>query len=410
MTIDNTSAVHNMAEVHKIANYFSGNHRVKQRKDFTFKDKQYQTAKIVLQSIKTVVDFHSSYIAGNPVTINGDTDKLKALNMIYKKGAYNNTDYLIASNLYTYGNAYEYVYRDNDGIIRSKIIRAEDGFPIYDANGSYIKFIEQWVDTVQNVTHSIIYYPKLVQEYINDTLVNEYRNTTGLPIHYTNGNMDLSGFFGVPITDDLIPIMDEIEMLLSKMSDSVGTLSLNPLGVATGDRVDSSVDTDVTGAVLNIEAGGDFKWATAELDTAAIGKILDNLISQYYTIAQVPSVLYGQSNIANVSEVSLKLLFNCADNLAKKTAFNMLIGFEKRLEYIGGLMGMDFSDIDISFNYNRPTDNSAIIDDIQKQRDMGIMSRETAMKCSPYITNVEKEIKNLDISSNLDEINTSTGQ
>jgi SPP1 family phage portal protein len=412
LNIDNTPALHNNAEVMKIANYISGNHKVKQRKDFVFKDKQYTTAKIILQSIKTVIDFHSSYLCGNPVTLNGEKDKLQALNAIYRKGAYNNVDYLIANNLYTFGNAFEYVYRDTDGVIKSKIIRAQDSFPIYDANGLYTKFVEKWVDTVNNITHSIVYYPKTVQEFVDDTLVNEYRNTTGLPIHYTNGNMDLSGFFGVPLTDDLIPIQDEIEALLSKMSDSVGTLSLNPIGVSSGDRVDANVDTDVSGPILNIESGGTFSWATAQLDTPAISKILDNLINQYYTVAQVPSVLYGQSNVANVSEVSLKLLFNGADNLAKKTRNQMLLGFAKRLEYIGALMGMDFSDIDIAFNFNRPTDNSAVVDDLQKQITMGIMSKETAMKCSPYIVDVQKEVKNLESvdnsSTNLNSYKTVT--
>ena len=395
MNIDNTPALHNIAVANRIKNYVEGQHKVLQRKDFVFKNEKFTTAKIVLQSIKSVVDFHSSYICGNPITINGDKPEVKMLNTIYKKGLYNKTDYDIAKNIYTYGNAYEYVYKDKNGIVRSKIIRAEDSFPIYDDSGEYVSFIEKWIDTVDNTEHDIVYLPDEVIEYKGNIEIARYRNTTGLPIHYTSGNMDTSGFFGVSVVSDLMPIMDEIEALLSKMSDSVGALSLNPLGVSIGDKVQSNVDTDVTGAVLNIEAGGDFKWATAELDTPAISKILDNMLSQFYTIAQVPSVLYGQSNISNVSEVSLKLLFNCADNMAKRTAFNMQDGFDKRLYYISKLMGMNFDSIEISFNYNRPIDNSSLINDIQKQIEMGIMSKETAMKISPYINDVEKEFKRI---------------
>lgn len=395
MNIDNTPALHNIAVANRIKNYVEGQHKVLQRKDFVFKNEKFTTAKIVLQSIKSVVDFHSSYICGNPITINGDKPEVKMLNTIYKKGLYNKTDYDIAKNIYTYGNAYEYVCKDKNGIVRSKIIRAEDSFPIYDDSGEYVSFIEKWIDTVDNTEHDIVYLPDEVIEYKGNIEIARYRNTTGLPIHYTSGNMDASGFFGVSVVSDLMPIMDEIETLLSKMSDSVGALSLNPLGVSIGDKVQSNVDTDVTGAVLNIEAGGDFKWATAELDTPAISKILDNMLSQFYTIAQVPSVLYGQSNISNVSEVSLKLLFNCADNMAKRTAFNMQDGFDKRLYYISKLMGMNFDSIEISFNYNRPIDNNSLINDIQKQIEMGIMSKETAMKISPYINDVEKESKRI---------------
>ena len=393
MNIDNMPALHNIVQVKAIKNYMEGQHNVLQRQDFVFKNQTFKTAKIVLQSIKPFLDFHSSYVCGNPVTISGEIGQVKAINAIYKKGAYNKIDYDIAKNLYTYGNAYEYVYRDKKGVIRSKLIRAEDGYPIYDSYGEYVEFIEQWTDLVTNVEHTIVYTPNEVIELDGGIPINTYNNTTGLPIHYTSGNMDRSGLFGVGLTTDLIPIMNEIEALLSKMMDSVSTLSLNPLGVSIGDRVDSSVNTDVTGAVLNIESGGDFKWATATLDNQAITTIMNNLLNQFYVVAQVPSILYGQSNVANVSEVSLELLFNSAGNLSKKTSFGLLEGFYKRIEYISKLMGITLGDISFNFNYNRPTDNTAVVDDIIKQVNAGIMSKETAMRVSPYVIDVEEESK-----------------
>lgn len=393
MQIDNIPAMNNIARVNEIKNYMDGIHKIKERKDFEFKGEKFTTAKIVLQSIKSIVDFHASYILGNPVTLNGDSEQLKLIMSIYKKAFYNSCDYQIAKDIYTYGNAYEYVYKDEDGVVKSKIIRPEYAYPIYDDGGQYVQFIEYMIDNSNNVEYKTVYDTDKVSEYVNGTLTGEYNNPTGLPIHYTCGDLDRSGYFGASIVNDLIPIIDEIEGLLSKMSDSVSTLSLNPLGVSVGDRVDASVDADITGAVLNIESGGEYKWATAQLDTPAISVILDNLLNQFFTIAQVPSVLYGQSNVANVSEVSLKLLFNCADNLAKKTSYELLKGFYKRLEYIGMLVNDNFNDIEISFNYNRPADDSSIIADIKTQMELGIMSRETAMRVSPYITDVQREIE-----------------
>ena len=393
MEIENIPAMNNIARVNEIKNYMDGVHKIKQRKDFEFKGEKFTTAKIVLQSIKSIVDFHASYILGNPVTLNGDSAQLKLIMSIYKKAFYNSCDYQIAKDIYTYGNAYEYVYKSDDGVVKSKVIRPEYAYPIYDDGGKYVQFIEYMIDTSNNIEYKTVYDTDKVSEYVNGTLTGEYNNPTGLPIHYTCGDLDRSGYFGASIVNDLIPIIDEIEGLLSKMSDSVSTLSLNPLGVSVGDRVDASVDTDITGAVLNIESGGEYKWATAELDTPAISVILDNLLNQFFTIAQVPSVLYGQSNVANVSEVSLKLLFNCADNLAKKTSYELLKGFYQRLEYIGMLVNDNFSDIEISFNYNRPADDTSIVNDIRTQMELGIMSKETAMRVSPYITDVQRELE-----------------
>lgn len=43
--------------------------------------------------------------------------------------------------------------------------------------------------------------------------------------------------------------------------------------------------------------------------------------------------MYGQSNISNVSEVSLKYLFSQTDNKAQKTIQSLTDGMFKRFEY-----------------------------------------------------------------------------
>ena len=387
---ENTLATMNIADVNKIENYLNGGHKVLGRKDFQYKGETFETAKIVLQSIKSIIDFHSSYICGNPVSITGDTEKVALLQGVYKKGNYNKADYEIAKNLYTFANAYEYVYRDK-GVIKSKIINNTDAYPIYE-NGEYIGFVEHWEDILKSISNDIIYYNDKVEVYENNRLIDTYNNTTGLPIHYTNGNLNKTNIFGASLVDDLIPIMDEIEALLSKASDSVEILSMNPLGVSMGDRVESSVSKDVTGAVLNLESGADFKYATAELDYNSIKLLLDSLINQFYTIACVPSSLFGNSNIANVSEVSLKLLFNNSDSVAKRVAFSMQEGFAQRLEYISKLLGVNVTDVNISFNYNRPVDNSSLLNDLKTQWDMGAISKESIIRNSPYTSDIDREL------------------
>ncbi|MFI3325948.1 MAG: phage portal protein [Clostridia bacterium] len=396
--IENTNANMSNANVHKIDNYLNGGHKVKQRKDFKFKDETYSTAKIVLQSIKSIIDFHSSYICGNKVSVTGEQAQL--LQKIYKQGNFYKRDYEIAKNLYTYGNAYEYIYKEKEKI-KSKIINNSDSYPIYE-NCEYVMFIEKYIDTLKNHTTEIIYTADKVEIFEDDKLIESYANFTGLPIHYTSGNLERNNIFGTSLIDDLIPIMDELEQLLSKMSDSIGTLSMNPLGVSIGDRVDTSIDKDATGAVLNIESGGDFKYINASLDSDSIKLLLDNLLNQFYVIACVPSSLFGQSNISNVSEVSLKLLYNNSDSMAKRIALNMLEGFETRLEYISKLINQDIADFDINFNYNRPVDNSSLMSDLKVQFDMGAISLESILRNSPYISDVDGEISKLNESNEFD--------
>ena len=79
-------------------------------------------------------------------------------------------------------------------------------------------------------------------------------------------------------------------------------------------------------------------------------------------MAQVPSVVFN-GNVSNVSEVSLKLLFTQLDNKAKRQAAFLRDGFYKRWNAMWKLSGAELTDqqfdsLDVSFNYNAPTDNS----------------------------------------------------
>ena len=392
MIEQNNLAMMQVAEVNRIRNYINGSHDVLARKDFEFNGNTFHTAKIILKSIKSVIDFHSSYICGNPVSITGDKEVAKLVQSVYRKGFFAKSDYSIAKNLYLYGNSYELLYMEN-GAIKSKIIPNTDAYPIYE-NGRYTKFIERYCyNPVTDFTLERVYTNDTVSEYENGIKVGSYRNTSGLPIHYVSGDIDRTNIFGCGLVADLIPVMNEIEQLLSKMSDSVTSLSLNPMGVTSGQRLDESVDTAITGAVINIEEGGNFSWASATLDYQSIKLILDNLIQQYFIIAQVPSALFGQGNIANVSETSLLMLYNQSDSLAKRVSFGLLEGFYKRLEYMSKMLGLDVTGVEITFNENRPVDNKSKMEGLKLQYDMGAISKESIVMNSPYTQNVDREME-----------------
>lgn len=389
----NNLAMWTNADANRVRNYLCGSHNVLGREDFTFNNKTFHTAKILLNSLKQIVTFHASYVCGNPVSLSGEAGVTKLLQSVYKGGHYERTDYDIVTNLVKYGNAYEYVYKDK-GKIKSRIIPNTDAFPIYQ-NGQYIKFIERYCynPAIDDCLEREYRKNKII-EYHNGVVTGVYNNPSGiLPIHYGTLDKDKTGVFSLGLITQLIPIMNEIEQLLSKMSDSVTTLSMNPMGVVSGQRIDESVHADMVGATLNLDDGGVFNWATANLDYNSIKLLLDSLISQFYQIACVPSALYGQSNVANISETSLELLFNNSDSYAKQLSYGMLEGFEKRLEAISRMMSVDLNGVDINFNYNRPVDNKSKLEAMKVQYDMGAISTETVMKNSPYTQNIDRELE-----------------
>nr|UVX73497.1 MAG: portal protein [Bacteriophage sp.] len=158
------------------------------------------------------------------------------------------------------------------------------------------------------------------------------------------------------------------------------------------------------GTVLNLEDGSTFQYASATMDRESIKLELDYIIQQFYAIACVPSSILGQSNVANVSETSITMLYQQTDNFCKQYIASMQEGFLKRLEYMRRLMEIKgmiidddvFDSISISFNVNRPVDNKSDMENMKMQYECGAMSRQTIIDKSPYTTDTALELQRIE--------------
>ena len=387
-----------------INSYLHREHKVLLRPDFEFKEKTFHTAKIVLQTLKTIVNFHTSYTVGNPLSLTGDKELVDTMNKVYKMGQFALRDYQITKDLITYGNAFEYVYLDKDNQIKSKVFNNLDSYPLYDENMEYYAFVDYWKDATSGVEHYTVYYPDKVEVWQDKKLLSTSANLTGLPIHYKRVERAEYDFFGEPFVNDLMLIMDEIEELLSRLSDAVETLSLNPIAYSSGGIWDKAINSNMVGACINFEDGGEFKYANATMDYSNIKLLLDSLIQQFYGVACVPSSVLGQSNVANVSEVSLSMLFNSTDNVARETMYALKEGFKTRWEYMRKLMEQYqkikvtdevFNSLDCTFNVNRPVDTMSAMEEMKMQRDMGAISIQTVIENSKHTSNTALELDRL---------------
>lgn len=401
--IDKIRYADRIRRVKKIDSYLAREHKVLERPDFQFKGHTYETAKIVLQTLKSIVKFHSSFICGEPVSITGDKEFVSALNKIYRKGDYIEADLKIARDLISYADAFEYVYLDENNKIRSKIIKNTDAYPLYDAEGKYYCFVENWTDSDTRLSYSNVYYPDRVEIYKGRGLVDTKENLTGLPIWYSSLDKTKYDNFGDPFLLDLIPIMDSVENLLSKLDDAVTTLSMNPFGVVSGQRIKSEIPKDIVGVTLNLEDGGSFNYANATMDKDSIKLELDYLIQQFYAVACVPSSILGQSNVANVSETSITMLYQQTSNFNRQFITEMTKGFMQRMEYIRKLMEIQgqtvtdevFDSINFLFNVSKPVDNEANMNNMKIQYDCGAISKQTIIDKSPYTTDTALELQRL---------------
>ena len=192
--------------------------------------------------------------------------------------------------------------------------------------------------------------------------------------------------------------MDDLEDILSKMGDSIYVNTLNPMPVAIGQRIESSIPSDATGYVLNLDVG-DFKYANCNIDYNTIKLYLDNLKQFLNDVACIPSVLGSNTNIANISEVSMQILLMMANVYAEENKKWLNIGFSERFAMFKKILGMQGisidSDIDVIYNVSMPVASTEMIANLKALQEMGAISRETIMEKSEFISDVEVEKKRL---------------
>lgn len=393
------------SQVDTIRRHLLREHLVKEREKnaYNFKGKRFTPAAIVLQGIKTVINFHTAYLLGNPVTLTGTPAVVEIMNKHYRNGVYSKVDWQILSDIITFGDAFEYVYLDKNQNICSKVLRNQDCYPIYDGNMNYTHFVEHW--KVNNDEYFKIYYENRVDTYLNNRLINSKNNYTGLPIHYSSMDKSRYDQFGNSLVSDLLPIQDKVEALLSKLDDAVTTLSLNPVGVITGAKMTENdmIDSNIAGAVLNLEEGNSFSYSSSQMDYQCIKFELDQLYQQFNLVAGIPSSILGQNNIANVSENSMSMVYQLTENRGKQNINALIEGFRQRWKNMRKLMRLtndtisdeDFDSLDVSFNISKPIDTKQNMENMEIQYKMGALSRRTIIEKSPYTSDSAQELQRL---------------
>lgn len=393
--------------------YLNGNHKILKRQSYQYNGKEFNPRKIVLQYAKTLLNFQKAYLLQNPITLTGNEKVVKQYQKVNRKGKYNRLNQKILDKVLKYGQVVEYVYLDN-GVIKSKLIDSSEGFPLYDENNNLLAFIQAFVN--DGIEYYTVYEDDVVSEYNNAggqlKLTGRYHNLSGLPIVYHNDN-ELSDVEGRSELDDWISILDSMEDLISKYTDSFYKF-MNPIPVAIGQELKGNgLPTQIVGGGVTLDDGSDFKLVSNGLDYQSFETIYKTLLQSLLDISQTPAVSMNKTDISNLSEVSIKLLFSLANIKAGMNEQYMREGFEQRFNKIRRLLelqGITFSDddydsLDIVFQYATPSNDKEIIENLKQLREMGAISIESLLGHSPYINDVQMELQKIDEENNIQYVN-----
>lgn len=407
--VDEVSSFYNQSRISRVLDikeYLTGKHKILNRAVETWNGREFYPRTIILQYAKTILNFETSYLLKNPVTLTGDESTVNEFKEVYKHGKYNRIDFDLLDAMCKYGQVFEYVYLDG-GVIKSRIINAEDGYSVINEFNEMIAFIEFWT-TDDGISYYIIYYPDIVEKWSDEggelKLIGVYDNLSGLPIVYKNRN-EMDNTTGRSDLEDWINIIDHMEDLISKYTDSIYKF-INPLPVVIGQKLaigkngEGGVSQHLVGNGLNLDDGSDFKFASGQLDYRSFESVYKMLKQALLDVSCTPAVSLNNQDVSNLSEVSIKLLFSLADIKAGLNERYMREGFEKRFKQIGKLLAMqgrevNADNIDVVFQYARPQNEKDIIDNLKVLNDMSSISLQTILENSPFVNDVAQELDRL---------------
>lgn len=396
---------HNQArvlEVERLKNYLNGDHAILQRQGFKHNGKEYHAKKIVLNYAKTILSFQKSYLLQTPITLIGNEKVVSEYKKVSKQGKYDRLNMKILDKVLKYGEAYEYLYMDN-GMIKSKIIGADEGYPLYNEENEMIAFVQMFVN--DGISYYTVFTDDVVERYDNKggelRLTARYANLSGLPVAYTSDN-ELSETEGRSELSDWVSILDNMESLLSKHTEATEVF-LDPIFLSIGQQIKESLPADIVGKGIHLDDGGEAKYLQAQLDVKSFENTYKTLQSALLDISSTPAVSMGKTDISNLSEVSIRLLFSLANVKAGVNEQFMREGIEQRFDKIRTLLkykGIEFSDDDFDtldhvYHYAQPANDKEIIENLKVLKDMNSISTETVISKTPYIQDIAGELDKL---------------
>ncbi|MEK4946559.1 phage portal protein [Carnobacterium sp. FSL W8-0810] len=398
-------------EVIKTKKYLNGKHAIMDRVVEQYNGQPYQPKKILLQYGSLILNLSQTYLLGNRLTITGSEDVAKEMKRVYKKGQYDDVDFRLLGNMIKFGDAYEILFVDSKSkAIKSKVIENENAYPVYDDEGELVSFIEHYVAGEEANEYFILFSETEVQKYSTIGtgklhLISKSKNAGGLPIHYHNVN-EINPLFGKSDLDDFAGIIDQMEDILSKFSDSFYKHH-NAIPVITGQQLTGGgINPHIVGGGLQLDDDADFKLVSVNLNEKAFETIYNTLKQELLNISSTPAVSLNNSDVSNLSETSMKILFTLADMKGKMNEKYLRNGLESRFEKVFELLnrkGIEFTEddrdsLDVVFNYSKPQNETEIIDNLVSLKGIGAISNETAIEINPYISNTAQELERLNVS------------
>ena len=397
--LETSYAIQQQSKAMTMYDLYYGKHKIQSKPDKVVGDEAFRTSKVMLNYYKLAVKFFVYLILSQPVKVtHPDEGFMQFLKQFHKFNQIDKHNAEILEASAVFGNAFEHIFFDDEGNLRVRLIDGMASVPFWDDYMDLEYFAEQYSEMDYNgMQHKIarIFTEDETAEYIDGIQTSMTPNLYGLPIvHYIN---DI--FHRQVRTDleDLQSIVEEMETLLSDVADT-NKYHGDPLLLVFGQRLNN---LQGKGKILNFEKGADAKYLTWDQNINASDWLYNKLKESFFDIAMLPRIFFDPKSMTSVSGVALKMFYMVSLVKAQEKALNFKDGLLRRYSVLAKIYelttnrAINLDDLNIEITVNLPTNETETINNLLMMVTGGLMTKETALKKSPYIDNPDEELAKL---------------
>lgn len=388
----------------KLKNYYVGRHNVLYKHG---RDNTDINNRLVCNYAAYISNISTGFFIGQPIVYKSVKDErgLETLLDIFKYNDEQAHNLELAEESSITGEAYEFLYLDNDAQIRLATVPSEEITLICDST------------LEQNILFAIRYYRiadlsgVAYEEYVD---VYDSKNVS----HYTynGGGLKLLGvtphfFDDVPIIEypnnrqhrgdfeDVISLIDAYNMAQSLTLDDLADFT-DAFLLIKGMHVGGDEDAQKLRKrkIIELEDGGDANWLIKNLNDTYVENVKRRLQNDIHKFSNIPD-MSDDSFAGNASGVAIKYKLIGLEQIRSRKEREFKKSLQRRIELISGILKLksqppiDFRDIDIQFTANIPAnlqEQSTIVQNLD-----GIISQKTLLGLLPFVTNPAEEIDEL---------------
>lgn len=406
--------------VQNIANikYYLDGHRKNDNQLINIDGRMVEPTRIKLNFAKVLLDYVVSFLLKNPITlICDDENTLKQMQDVYKKSKMKREDIKIYKEMKVAGQAFQYLFFDENDNIQSKVLLSENSYPVVTDTGNYVAFIYHYM-TSKMIEYYTVYYPDRVEEWNTIDgkckLISTSINYSGLPIPFRNPK-ETNIYEGKSDVEDWKSIIDNMEKLTSKYQDALYKF-ITGIPVMTGSKMritkdgQGAIDPRIVGYYLGLEDGSTFDFKQNKTDYQSMELMYKTLFSDLLISSCIPAVSMNAQDVSNLSETSIRMMYQLIILKCAMDSMNLLDGFYirweqiKRMLSLKGIQNLD-SDVECEFTMEIPQNAAEVINNLQTLRDMNGISFDTMLAKNPYVADVVGEKQKIEQEQNEDSIN-----